>query len=114
VFERLIGKGPYFACLTALDDVIASRGGNLLVVDGKVIGAIGMSGGSGSQDDAVSLAGQAALKQDILGAIPLALSFGNGSEIRRPFGIARRFTPRPCSIFIWSGSATCRCGRDNG
>jgi glc operon protein GlcG len=59
VFERLIGKGPYFAYLTTLDDVIASRGGNLLVVDGKVIG---VSGGSGSQNDAASLAGLAALK----------------------------------------------------
>jgi glc operon protein GlcG len=62
VFETLIGKGPYFAYLTTLDDVIASRGGNMLVVDGKVIGAIGVSGGSGSQDNVVSLAGQAALK----------------------------------------------------
>jgi glc operon protein GlcG len=62
VFETLIGKGPYFAYLTTLDDVIASRGGNPLVVDGKVVGAIGVSGGSGSQDNAVSLAGQAALK----------------------------------------------------
>jgi glc operon protein GlcG len=62
VFETLIGKGPYFAYLTTLDDVIGSRGGNLLVVDGKVIGAIGVSGGSGSQDNVVSLAGQAALK----------------------------------------------------
>jgi glc operon protein GlcG len=62
VYETLIGKGPYFAYLTTLDDVIASRGGNPLVVDGKVIGAIGVSGGSGSQDNVVSLAGQAALK----------------------------------------------------
>src|ERR1700675_4503172 len=62
VFETLIGKGPYFAYLTTLDDVIGSRGGNMLVVDGKVIGAIGVSGGSGSQDNVVSLAGQAALK----------------------------------------------------
>ena len=62
VFETLIGKGPYFAYLTTLDDVIASRGGNPLVVDGKVVGAIGVSGGSGSQDNVVSLAGQAALK----------------------------------------------------
>jgi uncharacterized protein GlcG (DUF336 family) len=62
VFETLIGKGPYFAYLTTLDDVIASRGGNLLVVDGKVVGAIGVSGGSGAQDNVVSLAGQAALK----------------------------------------------------
>src|SRR6185369_12156007 len=43
VFETLIGKGPYFAYLTTLDDVIASRGGNPLVVDGKVVGAIGVS-----------------------------------------------------------------------
>jgi glc operon protein GlcG len=62
VFETLIGKGPYYAYLTTLDDVIASRGGNPLMVDGKIVGAIGVSGGSGSQDNVVSLAGQAALK----------------------------------------------------
>jgi glc operon protein GlcG len=62
VFETLIGKGPYFAYLTTLDDMVASRGGNPLIVDGKVVGAIGVSGGSGSQDNVVSLAGQAALK----------------------------------------------------
>jgi glc operon protein GlcG len=62
VFETLIGKGPYFAYLTTLDDFIASRGGNPLIVDGKVIGAIGVSGGAGAQDNVVSLAGQAALK----------------------------------------------------
>src|SRR6516225_10373299 len=62
VFETLIGKGPYFAYLTTLDDVIASRGGNPLVVDGKVIGAIGVSGATGSQDNVVSLAGLAALR----------------------------------------------------
>src|ERR1700683_1852147 len=61
VFETLIGKGPYVAYLTTLDDVIASRGGNLLMVDGKIIGAIGVSGGSGSPENGVSLAGQAAL-----------------------------------------------------
>ena len=62
VFERLIGKGPFFAYLTTLDDVIASRGGNPIMVDGKVVGAIGASGGTGSQDDAVSQAGATALK----------------------------------------------------
>jgi glc operon protein GlcG len=62
VFETLMGKGPYFAYLATLDDMVASRGGNPLVVDGKVIGAIGVSGGSGSQDNVVSLAGQAGLK----------------------------------------------------
>ena len=62
VFETLIGKGPYYTYLATLDDVIASRGGNPLVVGGKVVGAIGVSGGSGSQDNVVSLAGQAAVK----------------------------------------------------
>jgi glc operon protein GlcG len=61
-FERLLGKGPFFAYLPTLDDVIASRGGNVLMVGGKIIGAIGVSGGSGAQDDVVSLAGQAAIK----------------------------------------------------
>ena len=36
-----------------LDDVIASRGGIPLVEDGKIIGAIGCSGGTGSQDEAL-------------------------------------------------------------
>jgi uncharacterized protein GlcG (DUF336 family) len=62
VFERLIGKGPFFAYLTTLDDVIASRGGNPIVVGGKIVGAIGVSGGTGSQDDVISQAGAGALK----------------------------------------------------
>ena len=62
VFERLVGKGPFFAYLPTLDDVIASRGGKPLVVGGKIIGAIGVSGGTGSQDDTISQAGVAALK----------------------------------------------------
>jgi glc operon protein GlcG len=62
VFERLLDKGAFFNYLTTLDDVIASRGGNPLIVGGKVIGAIGVSGGAGSQDDTLSMAGVAALK----------------------------------------------------
>ena len=62
VFETLMGKGPYFSYLATLDDVIASRGGNRLIVGGKVIGAIGVSSGAGVQDNALSLAGVAALK----------------------------------------------------
>ena len=61
-FERLLGRGQFFSYLTTLDGVIASRGGNPIVVNGKIIGAIGVSGGTGSQDDAVSLAGAAAVK----------------------------------------------------
>ena len=62
VFERLLGKGAFFSYLPTLDDVIASRGGNPLMVGGKIVGAVGVSGGSGSQDDVISQAGVAALK----------------------------------------------------
>jgi uncharacterized protein GlcG (DUF336 family) len=61
-FERLLGRGPFFSYLTTLDGVIASRGGNPIVANGKIIGAIGVSGGTGSQDDVVSLAGVATSK----------------------------------------------------
>ena len=61
-FERLLGRGPFFSYLATLDGVIASRGGNPIVVNGKIIGAIGVSGGTGSQDDVVSLSGVAAIK----------------------------------------------------
>ncbi|HZT27666.1 MAG TPA: heme-binding protein [Pseudolabrys sp.] len=58
VFERLLGKGAFFAYLPTLGDAfIASRGGNPIVVGGKIIGAIGVSGGTGSQDDTISQAG---------------------------------------------------------
>jgi glc operon protein GlcG len=62
VFETLLGRGPYYSYLATLDDVIAARGGNPLIVDGKLIGAIGVSGGTGSQDDVISQVGVAALK----------------------------------------------------
>lgn len=63
VFERLIGKGQFFAYLPTLGDAfIGSRGGNPIVVGGKLIGAIGVSGGTGSQDDTISQAGAASMK----------------------------------------------------
>jgi len=62
VFERLLGRGAFFSYLPTLDDVIASRGGNPIVVNGRIIGAIGVSGGTGSQDDTVSQAGAKALQ----------------------------------------------------
>ena len=62
VFERLLGKGPFFTYLMTLDGMIGSRGGNPIVVNGKIIGAIGVSGGTGSQDEAISQAGVSAVK----------------------------------------------------
>ena len=63
VFERLMGNSPFNAYLPTLGDAfVGSRGGNPLVVNGHIIGAIGVSGGTGSQDDTISQAGAAALK----------------------------------------------------
>lgn len=46
----------------SLDGVIASRGGVPLVEDGHLIGGIGCSGGTGSQDEVVCKAAAAAIK----------------------------------------------------
>ena len=45
--------------LLAFDGVIASRGGIPLIDQGKIIGGIGVSGGTDSQDEVVSKAGAA-------------------------------------------------------
>jgi len=50
-----------FNYLMTLDDVIASRGGIPLVQDGKIIGAVGCSGGTGSQDQVLCEAAAATI-----------------------------------------------------
>jgi glc operon protein GlcG len=45
-----------------LDGVVGSRGGIPLVEDGKMIGAIGVSGGTGSKDEICTTAGAALSK----------------------------------------------------
>jgi uncharacterized protein GlcG (DUF336 family) len=60
VFEGGIQAGNNY--LLTLDDVIGSRGGVLLIEGGKIIGAIGCSGGTGSQDEVASKAGAATVK----------------------------------------------------
>ena len=59
-FENGVQSGLNY--LITLDDVIASRGGIPLIEGGKIIGAIGCSGGTGSQDEVVSRAGAATVK----------------------------------------------------
>ena len=49
--------------LLAFDGIIASRGGIPLIEQGTIIGAIGCSGGTDSQDDVVSKAGAAIVNQ---------------------------------------------------
>lgn len=48
--------------LMTLDGIVASRGGIPLIEQGKIIGAIGCSGGTDSQDEVVCKAGAAVIK----------------------------------------------------
>jgi glc operon protein GlcG len=61
VFEGGIQGGNNY--LLTLDGVIGSRGGIPLVEGGKLIGAIGCSGGTGSQDEVVAKAGAAVINK---------------------------------------------------
>jgi uncharacterized protein GlcG (DUF336 family) len=49
--------------LLSLDGIIASRGGIPLIEDGKLIGAIGCSGGASSQDEAACMVGAATINK---------------------------------------------------
>jgi glc operon protein GlcG len=60
VFEAALQGGANY--IITLDGSIGSRGGIPLVENGKLIGAIGCSGGTGSQDEASCKAGAATIK----------------------------------------------------
>ena len=62
VFEDAVVKNGLNYILT-LDDVIASRGGIPLIENGRIIGAIGCSGGTGAQDEVVCQAGAATINK---------------------------------------------------
>jgi uncharacterized protein GlcG (DUF336 family) len=61
-FEENLGKGFEFIYQMTLDGMIGSQGGFPLVVGGKIVGAIGCSGGAGAQDSQTCTAGVDALK----------------------------------------------------
>jgi glc operon protein GlcG len=61
VIEKAIQESDMKYMLT-LDDIVASRGGIPLIEEGKIIGAIGCSGGTGSQDEVVCNAAAALVK----------------------------------------------------
>ncbi|HEX2789956.1 MAG TPA: heme-binding protein [Steroidobacteraceae bacterium] len=61
-FEDAVQKADYKYVLT-LDDIVASRGGIPLIEDGKIIGAVGCSGGTGSQDEVACAAAAATINK---------------------------------------------------
>ena len=60
-FDDEVQRGIAF--IATLDDIVASRGGIPLIEDGKLIGAIGCSGATGSQDEVVCTAGAATINK---------------------------------------------------
>jgi uncharacterized protein GlcG (DUF336 family) len=61
VYDEMEKGGPGLRYLN-LRGFVTSEGGELLMQDGKVVGAIGLSGGSGAQDGQCARAGVAAVK----------------------------------------------------
>lgn len=60
VFEKLVNEGK--AAVLALTGMSASSGGMPIMVSGKVIGGIGVSGVTADQDEQVAIAGLEAVK----------------------------------------------------
>lgn len=60
MFTEALAAGHQF--FLTFPDIAAAPGGLPLIHEGKLIGAVGVSGGSGHQDDEVAQAGVAALK----------------------------------------------------
>jgi uncharacterized protein GlcG (DUF336 family) len=61
VFEANVQSGMVYQL--TLDGIIASRGGIPLVEGGKLIGAVGASGGAGAQDEVCAKAGAAVINR---------------------------------------------------
>lgn len=60
--EDRVAQGGAGLVLLTIDDVIASEGGIPIVIGGKIVGAIGCSGGTSPQDGQACQAGVDALK----------------------------------------------------
>ena len=105
VIESGIQSGLTY--LTTLDGVIGSRGGIPLVENGAIVGAIGCSGGTGSQDEVGAKAGAALINKGsyverIKGRADAALSppAQGGSARHSPEAPPRFSTRRTASIVM--------------
>jgi uncharacterized protein GlcG (DUF336 family) len=61
MFQERLARGGDGLLVLRLAGAIPVEGGVPIVVDGKLIGALGVSGGSSSEDEACAVAGAAAL-----------------------------------------------------
>jgi uncharacterized protein GlcG (DUF336 family) len=63
VFQDLLAKGDNFTYLLGLEGAMPVQGGLPIVIDGRIVGAIGVSGATGDQDSQCAQAGLDALKK---------------------------------------------------
>lgn len=63
-----LAQKPYLGALGGNNRLMPVRGGVPLLGDGRLVGAVGVSGGSGEQDEAIAQAGAAALGSSALTA----------------------------------------------
>jgi len=63
VFQDLLAKGDNFTYLLGLEGAMPVQGGLPIVMDGRIVGAIGVSGATGDQDTQCATAGLEALKK---------------------------------------------------
>jgi glc operon protein GlcG len=61
-FQEMLASGPDGLRVFGLGGAVPVEGGVPLVMDGKIVGAIGMSGGTSAQDGQCAAAGANALK----------------------------------------------------
>ena len=61
-FQDVVAGGGAGLRILGLEGAVAIEGGLPIVVDGKIIGSIGLSGGSGEQDSMAAKAGADAVK----------------------------------------------------
>jgi uncharacterized protein GlcG (DUF336 family) len=61
VFQERLGRGGEGLLVLRLRDAIPVEGGLPILVDGKLVGALGISGGSSAEDEVCAEAGAAAL-----------------------------------------------------
>jgi glc operon protein GlcG len=62
VFQTALAAGGDGLRILALEGAVPVEGGYPIVMDGKIVGAIGMSGGTSAQDDQCAKVGADALK----------------------------------------------------
>jgi len=61
-FQERLARGGDGLLVLGLAGVVPVEGGLPIIVDGKLIGALGVSGGSSAEDEACGAAGAAALR----------------------------------------------------